>query len=164
MHASMCAIADTTSQAQAIREATIKSLLARDLYSEQVTHQLTQSLKSAQKQVHTALLGYKSLGSLPDNKLAALKGLEKLDGEIRETMRALRKDHTLMFRNASRTSFRSGVYRGIEELAVAQMPFYSDLKPDGIDKLTTSVFTLIDTDALDFMTNYNLVLVGDIHR
>jgi len=163
MQASICAIA-STSQAQAIREATLKSLLARDLYSEQVAHQLTQSLKTAQKQVHTALLGYKSLGSLPDNKLAALKGLEKLDAEIRETMRTLRKEHTLMFRNASRTGFRSGVYRGIGEFAAAQMPFYRDLTLDGIDKLTTSVFTLIDTDALDFMANYNLVLVGDVHR
>jgi len=164
MHPSMCAVANTTSQAQAIREATLKSILARDLYSEQVAYRLTQSLKSAQKQVHTALLGYKSLGSLPDNKLAALKGLEKLDTEIRETLRSLRREHTLMFRNASRVSFRSGVYRGIEEFATAQMPFYKDLRPDGIDKLTTSVFTLIDTDALDFMTNYNPVLVGDIHR
>ncbi len=165
MQASMCAIAsDTTSQVQAIREATLKSLVARDLYSEQVAHQLTQSLKSAQTQVHTTLLGYKSIGSLPDNKLAALKGLEKLDADIRETLRAIRKEHTLMFRNASRAGFRSGVYRGIEEFAAAQMPFYRNLTPDGIDKLTTSVFTLIDTDALDFMTNYNLVLVGDVHR
>ena len=56
----MCAIADITAQAQAIREATDKSLMARDLYAEQVAHQLTQSLKSAQEQVHKALLGYKS--------------------------------------------------------------------------------------------------------
>ncbi|NLN75015.1 MAG: minor capsid protein [Armatimonadetes bacterium] len=160
----MCAVADLTWQAKAIREAADKSLMTRDLYAEQVAHQLSQSLKSAQEQVHRAFMNYKSLGSLPDNKLAALEGFEKLDAEIRETMRTLRKDHTLMFRNASRTSFRSGVYRGIEELAVARMPFYCDLRPDGIDKLTTSVFTLIDTDALDFMANYNLVLVGDIHR
>ncbi len=137
MQAPMCAIADTTSQAQAIREATLKSLLARDLYSEQVAHQLTQSLKSAQEQVHKALLNYKSLGSLPDNKLAALKGLEKLDAEIRDAMRTLRKDQTLMFRSSSRAAFRKGVYRGIEEFATAQMPFYRDLTPDGIDKLTT---------------------------
>ena len=164
MQAPMCAIADTTSQAQAIREATLKSLLARDLHSEQVAHQLTQSLKTAQEQVHKALLNYKSLGSLPDNKLAALKGLEKLDAEIRDAMRTLRKDQTLMFRSSSRAAFRKGVYRGIEEFTAAQMPFYRDLTPDGIDKLTTSAFTLIDTDALDFMTNYNLVLAGDVHR
>ena len=160
----MCAVADLTWQARAIRQATDKSLMARDLYAERVAHQLTQSLKSAQEQVHRVLLNYRSLGSLPDNKLAALKGLEKLNAEIADVMKALRKDQTLMFRQGSRVAFRSGVYRGIEEFASAQMPFYRDLTPDGIDKLTTSVFTLIDTDALDFMTNYNLVLAGDVHR
>jgi SPP1 gp7 family putative phage head morphogenesis protein len=38
------------------------------------------------------------------------------------------------------------------------------LTPEGIDKLATRVFTLVDTDALDFMTNYNLVLTGDVNR
>ncbi|MBI2842696.1 MAG: minor capsid protein [Armatimonadetes bacterium] len=160
----MCAVADLDWQARAIREATDKSLMARDMYAEQVAFQLTQSLKTAQEHVHKALLGYKDVGSLPENKLAAVNGLEKLDAQIQEAMRALRKGQSLMFRKASRASFRSGVYRGIEEFATAQMPFYKDLTPDEIDKVTTSVFTLIDTDALDFMANYNLVLVGDVHQ
>jgi SPP1 gp7 family putative phage head morphogenesis protein len=158
------AVAASTSQVQAIREATKKSLLARDLYAGQVAYQLTQSLKTAQEQVHKALLRYKSLGSLPENKLVGLKGLEKLDAQIREAMNTLSKDQTLAFRNGARGGFRAGIYRGIEELVAAQMPFYRDLKPDGINKLTTSVFTLIDKDALDFMVNYDLVLAGDIGR
>lgn len=160
----MCAIADVSQQAQAIREATDKSIMARDMYTEQVVSELTQSLKAAQDQVHKSLLGYKDIGSLPDSKLAAVSGLEKLNARIADTMKALRRDQSLMFRQASTASFRSGIYRGIEEFAAAQMPFYKDLTPDGIDKLTTSVFTLIDTDALEFMANYNLVLAGDVHR
>ncbi|MCL4553272.1 MAG: minor capsid protein, partial [Candidatus Marsarchaeota archaeon] len=160
----MCAVADVPAQSQAIRAATDRSLMARDMYTEQVVFQLTQSLKASQEQVHKALLGYKNIGSLPDNKLAAVNGLEKLNAEIADAMKTLRKDQSLMFKQASTALFRSGVYRGIEEFAAAQMPFYRDLTPQGIDKLTTSVFTLIDTDALDFMANYNLVLVGDIHR
>lgn len=162
--AQMCTIADIDTQKKAIRAATDKSLMARDMYTEQVVNGLTQSLQSAQEQVHKAILGYKNIGSLPDNKLAAVNGLSKLDAEISNSMKSLRKDQTLMFRKATEASFRSGVYRGIEEFAAAQMPFYKDLTPDGIDKLTTSVFTLIDTDALDFMANYNLVLAGDVHR
>ena len=163
IHLPMCALADV-SQVQRIRAATDRSLMARDLYAEQVVYQLTQSLKSAEKLVRSALAEYRSLGSLPDNKLAALRGLEKLDAEIADAMKALRRDQTLMFRQASRAAFRSGVYRGIEEFSAAQMPFYKGLTPEGIDRLTTSVFTLIDTDALDFMANYNLVLAGDVHR
>ena len=160
----MCAVADLTWQAKAIREATQKSLMSRDLYTEQVVFQLAGVLKSAQDHVHKALLGYRDVGSLPDNKLAAVNGLDKLDTQIQDAMRTLRKDQSLMFKKSSRAAFRSGVYRGIEEFAAAQMPFYKDLTPDGIDKLTTSVFTLLDTDAIDFMTNYNLVLVGDVGR
>ena len=160
----LCAAANITQQAKAIREATDKSLMARDMYTEQVVYQLTQSLKSAQDQVNKALLGYKGIDSLPDNKLAAVNGLEKLNVHIQDTMRTLRKEQCLMFRQSSEAAFKKGIYQGIEEFATAQMPFYKDLKPDGIDRLTTSLFTLIDIDALDFMTNYNLVLVGDIGR
>ncbi len=154
----------STRLAEAIRKATEKSLAARDMYAERVAFQLTQSLQTAQEQVLKAVLRYRSLGSLPENKLAALKGLEKLDAEVREAMDTLSKDHTLMFRSSARGAFRAGIYRGIDEFAVAQMPFYRDLKPDGIDKLATSVFTLIDTDALDFMVNYDLVLASDVQR
>lgn len=155
---------DSTKLAQAIRKATEKSLVSRDMYAEQVALQLTQSLKTAQEQVYKALLRYKSLGSLPENKLAALKGLEKLDAQIREAMDALLKDQTLIWRSSARVAFRTGIYRGFEEFAVAQIPSYKDLTPQRIDKLTTSVFTLIDTDALDFMVNYDLVLAGDVQR
>ncbi|MHB1001955.1 MAG: minor capsid protein [Armatimonadota bacterium] len=160
----LCSVADIKSQKEAIRAATDKSIMARDMYTEQVVYQLTESLKDSQEQVHKSLLKYKNVGSLPDNKLAALNGLDKLNAEIAESMKALRRDQTLMFRKATEASFKSGIYRGIEEFATAQMPFYKDLTPDGIDKLTTSVFTLVDTDALDFMANYNLVLASDVHR
>ena len=63
---------------QRIQAATLKSLTARNRYTDQVTAQLTQALKQAEDEVARAILQYRSLGSLPDNKLAALKGLEKL--------------------------------------------------------------------------------------
>jgi len=134
------------------------------MYAEQVAFQLTQFLRTAQEQVYKALLRYRSLGSLPENKLAALKGLEKLDTEIRDAMDTLRIDNTLIFRNNARGAFRMGIYQGIEEFSTAQLPFYRDLKPDGIDKFTTKVFTLIDHNALDFMINYDIVLAGDVQR
>ena len=152
------------SQAEAIRRATERSVRARNLYTEQVVAELTRALAEAEEQVRRAILHYKSLGSLPDNKLAALEGLRKLDAELREIMRTLRREQTLTFRRTAREAFRLGIRRGINELALARMPFYRDLTPEGIDKLATRVFTLVDTDALDFMANYNLVLAGDVHR
>lgn len=150
--------------AEEIRKAVERSLAARDVYAERVAFQLTHSLKTTQDKIYKAILRYKSLGSLPENKLAGLKGLEKLDAEIREAIDILSTDQTLVFRESAQAAFRSGIYSGIDEFAVAQLPFYRDLKPDGIDKLATKMFTLIDKNALDFMVNYDLVLAGDIQR
>jgi len=152
------------SQAERIRRATEKSVRARNLYADQTASELTQSLKSAQDGVAKSILQYKTLGSLPDNKLAALKGLEKLNGEISDILSTLKKDHTVAFRKATKAAFKQGLYDGIGEFATAQMPLYRDLTPAGIEKLGTRVFTLVDTDALDFMTNYNVILAGDVHR
>jgi hypothetical protein len=141
---------------QRIQAATLKSLTARNRYNDQVTAQLTQALKQAEDEVARAILQYRSLGSLPDNKLAALKGLEKLQLELDDTMKRLKREQTLVFRKTTKDSFKLGIQQGIGELADAALPFYTDLKPEGIDKLATKVFTIVDTNALDFMAQYNL--------
>jgi len=149
---------------QRIQAATLNSLTARNRYNDQVTAQLTQALKQAEDEVARAILQYRSLGSLPDNKLAALKGLEKLQLELDDTMKRLKREQTLVFRKTTKDSFKLGIQQGIGELADAALPFYADLKPEGIDKLATKVFTIVDTNALDFMAQYNLTLAGDVHR
>ncbi|HPS02710.1 MAG TPA: minor capsid protein, partial [Candidatus Sumerlaeota bacterium] len=122
------------------------------------------ALKQAKGEVTTALRSYKSLGSLPENKLAGLKGLEKLQGEIAETMKRLKREQTLAYRRSTKEAFGLGIAAGIGELADAALPFYADLGAGGIDKLATKVFQIVDTDALDFMTQYNLTLAGDVQR
>ena len=151
-------------QAEAIRQATARSVRHRNRYTEATVAELTGMLSGAEDQVRGAILHYKSLGSLPDNQLAALEGLKKLQADIRESMTRLRREQTLRFRQAARTSFRQGISGGIEDFATAQLPFYRDLTPEGINKLATRAFTLVDTDALDFMSQYNLVLAGDVQR
>ena len=158
------AAATPLTQAEAIRQATARSVRHRNRYTEATVADLTGMLSDSEDQVRGAILRYKSLGSLPDNQLAALVGLKKLQADIRETMTRLRREQTLRFRQAARTSFRQGISGGIEDFAAAQLPLYRDLNPEGIDKLATHAFTLVDTDALDFMSQYNLVLAGDVHR
>ncbi len=158
------AAATPLTQAEAIRQTTARSVRHRNRYAEQTVAELTGMLSGAEDEVRGAILRYKSLGSLPDNQLAALEGLKKLQADIRESMIRLRREQTLRFRQAARTSFRQGISGGIEDFATAQLPFYRDLTPEGIDKLATRAFTLVDTDALDFMSQYNLVLAGDVHR
>jgi len=147
-----------------IQAATLKSLKSRNRYNDSITAQLTQSLNKAEQEVAQAILKYRSLGSLPDNKLAALKGLEKLQGELDDVLRQLKRDQTLVFCKSTKDAFKGGIAQGITELTTASLPFYADLKPEGIDKLATKVFTIVDTNALDFMTQYNMTLAGDVNR
>jgi len=147
-----------------IQAATLKSLKSRNRYNDSITAQLTQSLNKAEQEVAQAILKYRSLGSLPDNKLAALKGLEKLQDELDDVLLKLKGDQTLVFRKSTKDAFKGGIAQGITELTSASLPFYADLKPDGIDKLATKVFSIVDTNALDFMTQYNLTLAGDVNR
>lgn len=147
-----------------IQVATLKSLKARDRYTDQMTASLTQTLKQAEGEVKAAIGRYGDPASLPKNKLAGLWGLEKLQTEIDEAMKRLKREQTLAFRRSTKESFLNGVAGGIGELADAALPFYADLTPGGIDNLATKVFQIVDTDALDFLTQYNLTLAGDIHR
>jgi SPP1 gp7 family putative phage head morphogenesis protein len=151
-------------QAERIRLAAEKSVRARNLYSAQVAADLTVSLGKASKLVRSSILDFKSPGGVPAGKLPALRGLEKLQAEIREILAALKAEQTLRFRKAGKEAFRKGIYAGIGDFAEAQLPFYRDLTSDGIEKLATRAFTVVDTSALDFLTNYNLVLLGDVHR
>ena len=102
------AAAPLPTQAEAIRRATARSLRHRNRYTEQTVADLTGMLAGAEDEVRASILRYKSLGSLPDNQLAALDGLKKLQVDIRETMTRLRRDQTLRFRQAAKTSFRQG--------------------------------------------------------
>ena len=150
--------------AERIRAATERSLTARDRYTAQVTSQLTQALKQAESEVKASLGQYGAPASLPDNKLAALKGLKKLQAEIAESLGRLKREQTLVWRRGTKEAFRLGISRGIGELTDAALPFYKDLTPGGLDKLATKCFTIVDTNALDFLAQYNLPLAGDIHR
>jgi SPP1 gp7 family putative phage head morphogenesis protein len=152
------------SQQALIRQATEQSLTSRNRYAEQVVNALTDDLVSAREKVGKAIRSYKSLGSLPDNKLAGLKGLKRLDAEIKAIMGELRRTHTVRCRAESKAAFKLGVYHGIEEFAHAQLPVYRDLTPDGLDKLATKAFQIVDTDALDFLANYTTTLAGDVNR
>lgn len=153
-----------TLQQKLIRTATGKALRARNDYSDKLAAQLSMVLLQAQQTIGNSILRYRTLGSLPDNQFAAMKGLESLNAEISDALSRMRREHTLAFKRGIKESFHQGIGGGIAEFAEAQMPGYRDLTPDGIDKLATKAFTILDTDALDFMGEYTLVLAGSVHK
>ncbi|CAM2066728.1 Minor capsid protein [Sulfidibacter corallicola] len=149
--------------AKRIRLATERSTQTRNRYTEQAIRELTEVLDQAEQNVKKAITRYASLGSLPDNKLKARDGLERLQADIQETMRELKKAQTLRFRRSVKDAFKLGIQGGVDELVEARWPGWS-LDAEGVQSLARDAFTLIDRDALDFMVNYSLVLAGDVQR
>ncbi|HOY64455.1 MAG TPA: minor capsid protein, partial [bacterium] len=160
----MRAVAVEKTLRERIIEAAAVSLHNRDLYTEQTVARVTDSLQRAEKDVKATLLYYANLGSLPEGKAINQASLKKLQNQIREHIRTVRDEHSLIMKTAVRESYRMGIHNGIGDLVRAQMPFYRDLTPDGIKQCGSNIFTLIDKDALDFMVNYNVQLAGDVSR
>ncbi len=146
-----------------IRLATEKALVNRNRFAETVAHQLTAALAQARKDVAVSILGLKSLGALPGSKIIQLKGLQELKSEINDVLAQLRRTQNLTMRKGVKESFHLGIQNGIGEFTEARLPQYLDLTPEGIGKLARQAFTLIDTDALDFQSQYALQLAGSVH-
>ena len=128
------------------------------------TIRLTEDLGKAEDHVKRAISRYKDLGSLPDNKLKAKTGLANLQRDIRQTMQSLKKNQTLRFRRSAKEAFKLGIAGGLDELAHAKWPQFGGLASKEKAGLARDMFALVDRDALDFLTNYSLVLAGDVQR
>jgi len=151
-------------QKELIAEAISKAIKKRDKYAQEQIESLVDVLETAEKEVKTSLLHYKNLGSLTKGKFISQKAQKRLRGQIREITGELRKSHSLIMTKAVKTTYKQGMYDGIEALVKGKLPNYADLTKSGMNKLTTNVFNLIDTDALDFLVNFNVQLAGDVSR
>ena len=160
----LCGQAAPKPQSQRIRQWAQKAYKARNAYGEKTAAKVTGVLAKAEKEVKAALLHYTTLGDLPDGKLANQRSLRRLQGEIRALIAQTRDEHRLILKHAGTENFKRGIGHGIEEFAAAQLPFYKHLDAGGINKMSTNIFTVIDTSALDFMTRFNLQLAGDVSR
>lgn len=156
--------ADSKLLAERIRIATERASLARNRYAEKVVREVAEDLAQAEDLVKRSILRYSQVGSLPDNKLKARNGLQRLQADIAETMKILKWDQTLRFRRSVNGAFRNGIAGGIGELITARFPGYVGLNKNDTSSLARHAFTLVDRDALDFMANYAVTLAGDVQR
>ena len=138
--------------------------MRRNRFGEKTASQLTDALGNARKEVAGAILGLKSLGTLPGNKVIQLKGLQQLREEINTVLGQLRRTQNLTIRKGIKESFSLGIQDGIGEFVEARLPQYQNLTPDGIQKLARHAFTLVDLGALDFQGHYALQLAGSVHQ
>jgi len=157
-------MAKNKTQKELIQAATRKAIKRRDKYSQAQIERLVDALKDAEKEVKLSILDYDNLGSLTGGKLVNQKALERLQGQIKDIIADLEKNHSLILTEGIKTTYKQGMYDSIESLVKINLPFYADLTEEGINKMATNVFQLVDTQALDFMVNFNIQLAGDVNR
>jgi SPP1 gp7 family putative phage head morphogenesis protein len=157
-------MAKSKTQKELIQEATLKAIKRRDKYTQQQIDSLVDVLEKAEKEVKLSILHYKNLGSLTEGKTINQKALKRLQGQIEGIRADLEKNQSLILTEGVKTTYRQGMYDSIESLVKAKIPFYVDLTEDGIDKMAGNVFQLVDTQALDFLVNFNIQLAGDVSR
>jgi SPP1 gp7 family putative phage head morphogenesis protein len=151
-------------QKELIREATLQAVKRRDKYTQEQIDRLLDVLEEAEKEVKLSILHYKNLGSLTEGKTINKKALERLQGQIKDIVADLEKNQSLILTEGVKTTYRQGMYDSIEALVKGKLPFYADINEDGINKMAGNVFQLVDTQALDFLVNFNIQLAGDVSR
>ncbi|MBI5789191.1 MAG: minor capsid protein [Candidatus Schekmanbacteria bacterium] len=147
-----------------IREATSQAIKQRDKYTQSQIDSLINVLEAVEKEVKLNLLRYDNLGSLTGVKKINQKALKQLQKQVGEIITDLEKNHSLIMTKAIKTTYKQGMYDSIEALVKGKLPSYNDLTDQGIEKMTGNVFQLVDTQALDFMTNFNIQLAGEVSR
>ncbi len=151
-------------QAEQIQKAVLRSLHARDLYTERQVNSMLKSLRAAEIHIKSQLV------EIGEKKLLK-KGLEIRQGQLHsiqkgidEIIKDLKRDQTLIMKTAVRDSFQNGIAGSIGEFSELKFPHYENLSHEDRIKLAGQVMSLIDRSALDFLVNYNLQLLGNVTR
>ena len=90
--------------------------------------------------------------------------LQGIQREIDAITKDLKKELSVISRGAMQGSFQQDMHSSIREFGDISMPFYSGLSHAERVKLTGQVMGLVNRNALDFLVNYELQLLGNVTR
>jgi len=151
-------------QGEKIQAAVLKSLLSRDLYSEQQVNAMLKALSEAETRVKAELVRIGDGTLLKKGLEVRREQMKGIQQRIDEIVRDLKANQTLLMKDAVKTSFQSGIERGIGEFGQIGLPYYDVLSGADQVKLAGQVMSLVDRSALDFLVNYDLNLLGNVTR
>jgi len=151
-------------QAQQIQQAVLRSLHARDLYTERQVNTMLKSLLS------TEMLIKSQLAEIGDKQILK-KGLEIRREQLRGIQKGIdeiisdqKSNQTVAMRNAVKESYQNGISGSIGEFSELKFQHYENLSHEDRVKLAGQVMSLTDRSALDFLVNYDLQLLGNVTR
>ncbi len=152
-----------TQQERIIAE-TAKSLAAVDKYSDRQIKSLLQSLQQSSVQIRGELLSLAGRGSATPGLQIRQDQLLAIQKRIDAIISQLNEQQSVLFTGITKDSFQNGVHSAISEFGNIGFPTYDSLNQSDRLALATDAMSVIDTQALDFLTNYHLQLLGNVSQ
>ena len=152
------------SQKERIRDAVMRSVRSRDLYTEQQVKKMLSALRQAENGVKAELLRIKERSIISKGLEVRRSQLVSIQREIDSIIRDLRKEISLISRRSLKGAFRKSFDDVVNEWAEMGVPSYSGLSHAERLALARDAFSLVDRKALDFLVNYELQLLGNVSR
>ncbi|MDP2360884.1 MAG: minor capsid protein, partial [bacterium] len=153
-------------QRQAIEQATAQSLAKAGAYSDEVLAGSLKALDRAAKDVKAQILALGDLsqfgpGAQP-GKSVQLVRLKVLETHLAQTAAQLKQDLTLAYQGMTGDLAKAGIEGKLAQLGAQKLGGYQALDQAGREALAEAAFSLVPTDALDFLSNYQLQLLGKL--
>ena len=151
-------------QAEQIAEAVSRSLASREAYTNLQVQNMFNALKEADTRVKAELMRIKERAIISKGlevRRSQLRGIQK---EIDVITKDLKKELSVVARGSLHGGFQQGIQRSIREFGDIGMPYYSGLSHGERLKLAGQVMSLVDRNALDFLVNFELQLLGNVTR
>lgn len=166
VHGSQALSSHAISQKEAIAEATAQSLAQVGAYSDEVLAGSLKALDRAAKDVKAQVLALGDLSqfgpSAQPGKAVQLGRLKALNKHLAQTAAQLKKDLTLVHQDLTVTATKAGIEGKLAQLGAMKVGGYQALDQAGREALAEAAFSLVPTDALDFLSNYQLQLLGKL--
>ena len=166
VHGSQALSSHALSQKEATLQATAQSLAQAGAYSDEVLAGSLKALDRAAKDVKAQILALGDLsqfgpGAQP-GKAVQLGRLKALDKHLAQTAAQLKKDLSLVHQDLTATATKAGIEGKLAQLGAMKVGGYQALDQAGREALAEAAFSLVPVDALDFLSNYQLQLLGKL--
>ncbi|MFA7329791.1 MAG: phage minor head protein [Candidatus Delongbacteria bacterium] len=166
VHGSRALSSQALSQKEAIAQATANSLAQAGAYTDEVLAGSLKALDRAAKDVKAQILVLGDLsqfgpGAQP-GKAVQLARLKALNKNLTQTATQLKKDLSLVYQDLTATASKAGIEGKLAQLSALKVGGYQTLNQAGREALAEAAFSLVPTDALDFLSNYQLQLLGKL--
>ena len=151
-------------QAEQIREAVLRSLASREVYTDLQVQKMFSALRQAETGVKAELLRIKEKSIISKGLEIRRSQLTGIQNEIDAITRELKKEMSLLSRRSLTGAYRKSFEDVVNEWADMGVSSYSGLSHAERLKLAADAFSLVDRKALDFFVNYELQLLGNVTR